>query len=90
MTDTPPKIEDLYIRKIMARSPAERLAMGTRMFHTARTLVIAGIRAQHPDIDENELKVRVFRRFYGEDFSSEELDRISARLVSPTSGSSTS
>ena len=52
----------------MARSGAERLLMGSRMFDAARAMVLASL---PKDLPEEELKRRLFERIYGapmEDF----------------------
>jgi hypothetical protein len=74
--DTSPEIEQRIIEMMKTRTPSERAAMVSGMFHAGKTLVIAGIRAQRNDIKDNELKVELFRRMYGADFSEEEIARI--------------
>ena len=49
----------------------------------ARTLMIANIRAEHPDIPDTELRVKIFERTYGEDFDADTRARIIARLRRP-------
>jgi hypothetical protein len=40
MNDTPPEIADLVRELLMARSGAERVAMGSRMFEAARVTIL--------------------------------------------------
>lgn len=62
MTDTPPEIERLVREKIMARSPEERLIMGSEMFDAAVTMVLASF---PPGLTESERKKRLYERLYG-------------------------
>ena len=68
MSDTPRDVEDEYVAMFSRLSGTERLRMVSDMFETARTLVIANIRANEPDICPAELRVRLFNRFYATDF----------------------
>ena len=76
MRDTPPEIEQRIIEMMKSKTPTERAAMVSDMFHAGKILVIAGIRAQRKDIEDNALKVELFRRMYGADFSEDEIERI--------------
>ena len=82
MNDTPPDVAAAFTALFMARTPSDRVTMACEMFDLARTLVIAGIRADRPDISEDDLRVAVFERTYGGDFSPEARARIIARLRS--------
>jgi hypothetical protein len=63
MNDTPPEIAALVREKLLARSGAERLMMGVRMFDAARQIVLASLPKDLPDI---ELRRRLFQRVYGQ------------------------
>lgn len=80
MKDTSPSVEARYRAMLLALSPAERLAMATRMFQTAKALAIAGIRAEHGDLSPDELREKLFLRFYGQDFTESEQAKILAHL----------
>ncbi len=43
MKDTTPEVEKRFHEMMMARSGAERLIMGSRMFDAARAIVIASL-----------------------------------------------
>ncbi|HVF29279.1 MAG TPA: hypothetical protein VM943_13615 [Pyrinomonadaceae bacterium] len=62
--DTPPEIASLVREKLMARSGAERVLMGSRMFDAARAIVLA---AFPPGLSEIETKARLCERMYGEE-----------------------
>ena len=50
------------------------------MFDLARALAVAGIRTADPGIGDAALRVKLFERFYWDDFSPGERDRIVASL----------
>jgi hypothetical protein len=77
MTDTSPRVERRYRKMLLERSGADRLKMGCSMFATARTLVIASVRAKEPSASPAAVRRALFLRFYGGDFG-------------PTSGSTSS
>jgi len=63
MNDTPPEIAELVRQRLMARSGAERFAMGARMFEAARSMALASL---PPKLPAAELKRRLFERIYGQ------------------------
>lgn len=83
MTDTPPDVEAAFTAMFRQLSPAARLRMTSEMFDTARRLMIANIRANHPDISDTELRVQVFVRTYGDDYSESERTRIVEQIRQP-------
>lgn len=76
MQDTHPDFEQMQYKMIMSRTPQERFMMGMEMIESARKLVEYGIRHKNPAISEIELKVEIFKRFYADDFSQEELEKV--------------
>ena len=81
MNDTAPEVEAKYREMLMAKSPGERLAMCCRMFGTAKTLVQAGLVQQYGHLSRTELRRLTFLRFYGQDFTESERERIVERLA---------
>jgi hypothetical protein len=74
-------MDDLYRRLLLALSPEERLAMGCRMFGTARRLIIAGLKREHPNgLSPMETRVQLFLRLYGNDFDETEREKIVEHL----------
>ena len=71
MNDTSPEMDKRFQEMIMAKSGQERLLMGFSMFETARRQVIATIKGGNADI-----KKELFVRFYGADYSQEEMEKI--------------
>jgi len=80
MNDTPSAIEDKFREMIMTCSPADRIAMACRMFASARSLTAAGIRQTFPDLGADEIKQRIFLRFYSHEYSETELQEILVAL----------
>lgn len=78
MKDTREKADAHMSDLLAACSPAERFAMACRMFETARTLVRAGIIAEHGAAAEAHMRKHLFLRFYGRDFDEGTKRRILA------------
>ncbi len=76
MRDTSPKIESQFVEMTMKRSGQERLKMGFSMFNLARKQAIASIRRNKPSISTEEIRKELFSRFYGEEFSPEDQEKI--------------
>ena len=51
MNDTPPEVAKIVRQKVLARSPAERLAMGAAMFDAAREMVLASLPKNLPSLE---------------------------------------
>jgi hypothetical protein len=79
MNDTPALVDQLYRDLLLSRSPSERVRMACSMHAAARDLIRAGIPDDAWQTPE-DLRLEVFRRFYHEDFTPEEMDRIVAGL----------
>lgn len=62
MNDTSPEIAALVRARLLERSGAERVLMGSRMFDTARVMVLASF---PPGLTEMEIKRRLCERLYG-------------------------
>jgi len=76
MNDTSVEVEERFLKLMLARSPAERLAMACRMFATAKALVRAGILAEVGLREPNQVREHVFLRLYGQDFGETEKAKI--------------
>lgn len=82
MKDTSPEMEARYRAMVMARPPGgERLRIVSDMFDITRSLLIAGIRAARPDITEGELRQELFLRYYGDEFSPKQREKILAAIA---------
>ena len=80
MTDTSPETTAAFDALLAQRSGSDRVRMACEMLDLARALAVAGIRAGELAISGRDLRVRLFERLYGEDFSEEERARIIATL----------
>ena len=64
MNDTDPEIAEIVRRRLLERSGAERVLMGSQMFDVAKAMVLASF----PDgLDEIEIKARLCERLYGDE-----------------------
>ena len=64
MNDTDPQIAELVRRRLLERSGAERVLMGSRMFDVAKAIVLASFPA---GLTEIEIKARLCERIYGDE-----------------------
>lgn len=64
MNDTDPQIAELVRRRLLERSGADRVLMGSRMFDAARAMVLASFPKGLSDI---EIKTRLCERLYGDE-----------------------
>lgn len=80
MNDTPPDVDEQFAALFRQRSGSDRVRMACEMFDLARALMVANIKAQHPGIADAALRVKLFERMYGSDFTPDERIRIIARL----------
>ena len=62
VNDTPQQIRKMVHDRLMSLSCEERFVIGARMFESARRLVLASF---PKGLSEEELKERLFERFYG-------------------------
>jgi hypothetical protein len=76
MNDTTPGIEKRLAEMYASRTPAERLKMALGMFETAKKLVEAGLRNDHPGLSKAQIRGRTFVRLYGDCFSPDDIKRI--------------
>jgi len=68
MNDTPKEIAALMREKLLARTGAERMLMGSQMFDAARAMILASF---PPGLSENEIKGRLCERLYGDEVDVE-------------------
>jgi hypothetical protein len=77
MNDTSPEAKKILDESFANLSGEQRLLMGLEMFETARKIVLSSF---PPGLSENEIRKRLFLRFYGDDFSEDEKKKILAEL----------
>ena len=76
MSDTSERVERLYGDMLLSRTPLERLRMASRMYDSAKKLVMAGIRDKNPHLTVSQLRTHLFLRMYGSDFTRDEREKI--------------
>lgn len=81
MSDTSPEVAAEFDALMARRSGSERVRMACEMFSLARSLAISDIRGNDPTIGDDALRVRLFERLYGEDFSEEERAQLVSTLM---------
>ena len=80
MKDTSDTMELVYHRMLMELSGVERLAMGCRMFDSARAIVRTSLGDPSGTNSSPEMKAQLFLRIYGPDYDPATRDRIAQRL----------
>ncbi len=81
MNDTSPEVESSFNEMMMKKRGEERLKMGFSMFDMARRQVVASIKINNPDADIQEIRKQIFLRFYGQEFSPKEQEKILMHIV---------
>lgn len=76
MNDTSPEIAEKVREMMQQKSPEERFKMGSSMHQMSRYLVTQAILRECPDISPARLRQELFLKFYGEDFSPIEREKI--------------
>lgn len=76
MNDTTPEARQKQLSIIFSKSPEERFLMGIEMIDYVYMVVENSIKAENPNISLIDLKIAVFKRYYGKEFSKEEMVRI--------------
>jgi hypothetical protein len=83
MNDTNPEMAAQFRNLMKAKSNEQRLLMGCSMFDTAKQTTQSAIYNQRPSITPQEMRKEIFLRFYGQQFSRAEKEKIFLRLASP-------
>ncbi len=78
--DTRPETRAVLLQLWQNKTPGERALHGFRMWNSFKNRIISALLAESPELDEVELLVQTFQRIYREDFSIEEMARISERI----------
>lgn len=76
MNDTSPQITKIMCEMIQKKTPSERAMMGCSMYDVSKHLVTQAILRENPNISKTELKQQLFLKFYKDDFSPEEREKI--------------
>ncbi len=73
MKDTTPESEQLQRDIIHSKTEYERIMMGVDMIESTRKIVVNSIKIENPDLTEREVIAELFERYYGQEFSEEEI-----------------
>ncbi|WP_448519836.1 hypothetical protein [Rhodoflexus sp.] len=76
MDDTTPEMRKKQLEIVMRMTPQQRFEEGMRMIEFTRKVVENSILQKKPNLSATELKIEVFKRYYGKEFSEEQLSRI--------------
>lgn len=82
MNDTNPEIAALFRKLMMEKSGEQRLIMGCSMYDAAKQIVRSSIYNSRPGITKEQMRKEIFIRFYGQEFSQSDTDRILSVLTS--------
>lgn len=77
MIDTTPEAEKIQSELFDKMTGEERMKIASDMFDTARTLVLASLDKK---LNDTEKRKALFLRFYGNDFSTNEKEKILSNL----------
>ena len=80
MNDTSPKMRNKQLEIIYSKTSAERAMMGVDMIDSVKQIVSNSIRNKHPELSELELKIAVFKRYYQNDFTPEQMEKITESM----------
>ena len=81
MNDTSPAVNAHFESLIMQKSAEERLRMGCSMFDTAKQIVKSSILETNPSVSDKQMRREIFVRFYGQDFTESQQNRIITALM---------
>lgn len=76
MTDTPPDIYKQQLQLFLSKTDDERIMVVEDLMQFGRRIVESSIIQENKNLSDIDLKVEVFRRCYADQFTTEELDRI--------------
>ena len=65
-------IDQVYRQRLMSLTPTERLKLGTNMFSEAKSLILLSMKKLEPNL----IKERLLKKFYGSEFSTQEIIEI--------------
>ncbi|MCB1156070.1 MAG: hypothetical protein H7A25_07180 [Leptospiraceae bacterium] len=77
MDDTSPEIRQMLRERYAKLTGEERMKLGFASCTAARKIVLASF---PPGLSKTEIKIRLFLRYYGNDFSEEEKEKFIQHL----------
>jgi hypothetical protein len=67
--DTSPEMFERYLARLRAMTTVEKAQALDAMMVEGRQMAMIGLRMRHPQASEEELKLRLFVRFYGRELA---------------------
>jgi hypothetical protein len=64
-SDTTPQAQEVYLQRLKAMTPSERLSLGAALWQAADSVQRAAIRRRNPDADEAEIVFRIAAARFG-------------------------
>ncbi len=77
MNDTTPMMRKKQLAVVFGMTPEERFLEGMRMINFTQRVVEQSIMQKQPALSETELKIEVFKRYYGKEFTAAKIAEIS-------------
>jgi hypothetical protein len=81
MTDTPEFIRKKQIEIFLSKSEKDKWHLGLGMIDEVWNSVKKSILKEQPTLSEAELMVELFKRYYKNDFSINQIDKIAQNLL---------
>lgn len=81
MLDTTREMKEKQLEIMFSKDAEERVKMGLDMTDFAYQVVRNSVIAQHQDFTEREIAAEIFRRYYENDFSKEQLALIMEAIL---------
>ena len=81
VNDTDPKITLKLKEMMQKKTEQERLIFGCSMFDFSKQLVMSSILQKKPHLSAGLLRRELFLRFYGNDFNSDQQEKIVKQLT---------
>jgi hypothetical protein len=69
LSDTSPKVSQVYFQKLGAMTPAERVRIGVALWEAAYLLQSAAARRQHPGADDEQIALQLAISRFGEELA---------------------
>lgn len=81
MLDTTDEIIQKQREIIFSKTASERFIIGVELINFGRIVVESSIKNEMPGISEIDLKIAVFKRYYENYFSKDDLDKIIESMI---------
>jgi hypothetical protein len=81
MKDTAPDVEQIQRDIIHSKTDHERAMMGIDMIESTRKIVLNSIKIENSDLTEREVIAELFERYYGHEFSQDEIEIIKKGII---------